>query len=97
MLSSMRRVLASLAFLFVIGCGGATTTEDVAKDEVNVDSLLTVMAERYDDLCARRKMAYRELDPDRRRELLQSNDAECKALRDSLDLLLLYREESKTK
>lgn len=99
MLSSMRGVLVSIALLLAAGCGGggATTTEAAAEKSLNIDSLLEAMAERYDDLCARRKVAYNEQDPVLRRELLERNDAECRALRDSLEVVLLYREQSKTK
>ena len=66
--------------------------ETVAQERVNVDSLLVVMAERYDVLCAERKVAYREHDPERRRGLLECNDAACKALEDSLRWVMEYRD-----
>ena len=99
MLSSMRGVVVSMGLLLAVGCGGggAAPSEVVTEEVINVDSLLEKMAERYDDLCARRKMAYMEQDLELRRELLERNDAECKALRDSLDWVLSYREETKTK
>ena len=70
--------------------------ETVAQERVNVDSLLVVMAERYDVLCAERKVAYREHDPERRRELLECNDAACKALEDSLKWVMSIRDRDLT-
>ena len=94
MLSSMRAVLLSIALILSVGCGnrGTTTVETTAEEVVNVDSLLDVMAVRYDRLCAERKMAYSERNPERRRELLECNDAACKALDDSLRWVREYRE-----
>lgn len=94
MLSRMRRALSLIALVFVVGCGGrgANRVEIAAEEVVNVDSLLVVMAERYDELCAERKVAYRERDPERRRELLERNDAACKALEDSLRWVMEHRD-----
>ncbi len=86
MLSSMRRALLITTLLLVVGCDGRTTTTTaVAHEEViNVDSLLEVMDARYNQLCAERKVAYSERDPELRREFLERNDAACRALDDSL-------------
>ena len=72
MSSSMRRALLITTLLLVVGCGGRTTTTTaVAHEEiVNVDSLLTVMAVRYDALCEDRKVAYSERDPELRQAIL---------------------------
>ena len=96
MLSSMRRTLVLTSLLLFVGCAGngaPTTTEEIVVEEViNVDSLLAVMDARYNQLCAERKAAYRERDPELRRELLERNDAECKALDDSLRRVISIRE-----
>ncbi len=98
MLSRMPRRLLIIALLFVVGCGGrgASMAETAAQERVNVDSLLVVMAERYDVLCAERKVAYREHDPERRRELLERNDAACKALEDSLKWVISIKDRDLT-
>ena len=49
---------------------------------------------RYNQLCAERKAAYSEHDPELRRELLERNDAACKALDDSLRWVMNYRKET---
>ena len=86
MSSSMRRALLITTLLLVVGCDGRTTkTTAVAHEEViDVDSLLEVMDARYNQLCAERKVAYSERDPELRREFLERNDAACRALDDSL-------------
>ena len=92
----MRRTLVLTSLLLFVGCAGngaPTTTEEIVVEEViNVDSLLAVMDARYNQLCAERKAAYRERDPELRRELLERNDAECKALDDSLRRVISIRE-----
>ena len=93
MSSSVLRALLLTASLFVVGCGsGVATTESVVVEEsVNVDSLLDVMAVRYDALCEERKEAYGERDAELRRQLLERNDARCRALDDSLRWVLSLR------
>ena len=94
MSSSMRRALLITTLLSVVGCGGRmTTTTAVAHEEiVNVDSLLEVMDARYNQLCAERKVAYSERDPELRREFLERNDAACKDLDDSLKWAMSLKE-----
>ena len=96
MLSSMYRRLLLALSLLAVGCGGSGSTSATAavddtsyvdmvdEDSGGADSLLNVMEVRYNQLCAERKMAYSERDPKLRRELLERNDAACKALEDSL-------------
>ena len=97
MLSSMLRTLAIASLLLVGCCGGAAPSADaeehVEERVINVDSLLAVMDVRYNQLCAERKAAYSERDPELRRELLERNDAACKALDDSLRWVMNYRKE----
>ena len=92
----MLRTLVIASFLLFVGCAGngaPTATEEIVVEEViNVDSLLAVMDVRYNQLCAERKAAYSERDPEVRRELLERNDAACKALDDSLCRVMVYRE-----
>lgn len=94
MSSSMRVSLLLVALILAVGCGGrgATTAEIVAEEVVDVDSLLDVMAERYDALCEERKVAYSERDPELRQQLLERNDAQCRALDDSLKWAMSLRE-----
>ena len=96
MSSSMLRTLVIASFLLFVGCAGngaPTATEEIVVEEViNVDSLLAVMDVRYNQLCAERKAAYSERDPEVRRELLERNDAACKALDDSLRRLISIRD-----
>ena len=88
MLSSMPKTLIVALLLLFVGCAGngapTATEETVVEEIINVDSLLEVMDARYNQLCAERKVAYSERDPELRRELLERNDAACKALDDSL-------------
>ena len=97
MLSSMPRALLISSLIFVAGCGGrgatATTNmeEVVVEEAVNTDSLLNVMEVRYNQLCAERKVAYSERDHELRRELLERNDAACKALDDSLRWVIDFK------
>lgn len=82
----MRRALLITTLLLVVGCDGRTTTTTAVTHEevIDVDSLLEVMDARYNQLCAERKVAYSERDPELRREFLERNDAACRALDDSL-------------
>lgn len=93
MLSSVLRALLLTASLLVAGCGGsgAATECVVAEERVNVDSLLDVMEVRYNQLCAERKAAYSERNPEIREELLERNDARCRALDDSLRWVMSLR------
>lgn len=88
MLSSMPKTLLIASLILSVGCAGngapTTTEETVVEEIINVDSLLEVMDAHYNQLCAERKVAYSERDPELRRELLERNDAACKALDDSL-------------
>ena len=96
MSSSMLRTLVIASFLLFVGCAGngaPTATEEIVVEEViNIDSLLAVMDVCYNQLCAERKAAYSECDPEVRRELLERNDAACKALDDSLRRLISIRD-----
>lgn len=93
MSSSVLRALLLTASLLVAGCGGSGVATDnvVAEERVNVDSLLGVMEVRYNQLCAERKAAYSERNPEIRRELLERNDARCRALDDSLRWVMSLR------
>lgn len=97
MLSSMLRTLIITSLLLFVGCAGngaPTATEEIVVEEViNVDSLLAVIDVRYNQLCDQRKAAYSEHDAELRRELLERNDAACKALDDSLRWVMNYRKE----
>lgn len=93
MSSRGHRLLLILSLLLTLGCSSsATPTETTEEVKVNVDSLLGVMAERYDRLCAERKIAYSEGDPRVRQQLLEQNDRECRALQDSLEWVMSYRD-----
>ena len=98
MLSSMPKMLIVASLLFVGCCGGAAPSADaeehVEERVINVDSLLDAMDVRYNQLCAERKAAYSEHDRELRRELLERNDAACKALDDSLRWVMNYRKET---
>lgn len=95
MLSSMPKTLIVASFILAVGCGSATptaNTEELVEERIiNADSLLEAMDVRYNQLCAERKAAYRERDPELRRELLERNDAECKALDDSLRWVIDFK------
>lgn len=94
MSSSMLRALLLTASLLVAGCGGSgATTECVVAPQksLNVDSLLGVMEVRYNQLCAERKAAYSERNPEIREKLLERNDARCRALDDSLRWVMSLR------
>lgn len=94
MSSRGHRLLLIPSLLLSLACGSSAATAEVAEEEiVNVDSLLDVMAERYDRLCAERKIAYSEGDLEVRRQLLEQNDRECRALQDSLGWVMSYREQ----
>ena len=97
MLSSMLRTLIITSLLLFVGCAGngaPTATEEIVVEEViNVDSLLAVIDVRYNQLCDQRKAAYSEHDAELRRELLERNDAACKALDDSLRWVMNYIKE----
>ena len=97
MLSRLRARLL-IALLFVVGCGGSgvtTAAEEVVEESVlNADSLLVVMDVRYNQLCAERKVAYSERNPELRRELLERNDAASKALDDSLRWVMSLKKDS---
>lgn len=93
MSSRGHRLLLIPSLLLTLACGSSvTTTESIEEETVNVDSLLGVMAERYDRLCAERKIAYSEGDPRVRQQLLEQNDRECRALQDSLEWVMSYRD-----
>ena len=96
MSSSMRRTMVITSLLLFVGCAGngaPTTTEEIVVEEViNVDSLLDVIDVRYNQLCDQRKAAYSEHDAELRRELLERNDAACKALDDSLRRVISIRD-----
>lgn len=87
----MRRALLFVAFVFAAGCGGNSVSSSV-EQSINVDSMIRVMAVRYDALCYERKSAFAERDPEVRRELLEQNDIACRALQDSLQWILSLRE-----
>ena len=96
MLSSMPKTLIVALLLLFVGCAGnsgapTATEETVVEEIINVDSLLEVMDARYNQLCAERKAAYSERDPELRRELLERNDAACKALDDSLRWVIDFK------
>ena len=95
MLSSMPKTLIVALLLLFVGCAGncapTATEETVVEEIINVDSLLEVMDARYNQLCAERKVAYSERDPELRRELLERNDAACKALDDSLRWVIDFK------
>lgn len=97
MLSSMLRTLIITSLPLFVGCAGngaPTATEEIVVEEViNVDSLLAVIDVRYNQLCDQRKAAYSEHDAELRRELLERNDAACKALDDSLRWVMNYIKE----
>lgn len=99
MLSSMLKTLLIASLILFVGCAGngvPTPAEEVVAEEViNVDSLLEVMDARYNQLCAERKAAYSERDAELRQELLERNDAACKALDDSLCWVVNYKKEVK--
>lgn len=96
MLSRLRARLLIASLLFALGCTGSGTPiaaeEVVGESVLNVDSLLVVMDVRYNQLCAERKAAYSERNPELRRELLERNDAACKALDDSLRRVISIRD-----
>ena len=97
MLSSMLRTLIITSLPLFVGCAGhgapMATEEIVVEEVINVDSLLDVIDVRYNQLCDQRKAAYSEHDAELRRELLERNDAACKALEDSLRWVMNYRKE----
>ena len=99
MLSSMPKTLIVASFILAVGCGSATpaanTKELVEERIINADSLLEAMDVRYNQLCAERKAAYSERDAELRQELLERNDAACKALDDSLCWVVNYKKEVK--
>ncbi len=98
MLSRLRARLLIASLLFALGCTGSGTpiaAEEVVEESVlNVDSLLVVMDVRYNQLCAERKAAYSERNPELRRELLERNDAASKALDDSLRWVMSLKKDS---
>lgn len=108
MLSSVYRRFLLVASLLAVGCGGSGNTSTagtmttiaeitpsadvVAEGGSETDMLLEAMAQRYDELCAERKAAYSERDPELRRELLERNDVACRALDDSLKWVMSLKE-----
>lgn len=96
----MLRTLVIASFLLFVGCAGngapTASKEIVVEEVINVDSLLEVMDARYNQLCAERKVAYSERDPELRREFLEHNDAACRALDDSLRRLISIRDRGLT-
>jgi hypothetical protein len=90
----MQRIIITAALLFT-ACGNTTeesSTPVCDEVSVNVDSLLDIMAMRYDTLCYERKAALAERDSTTREELLRVNDAACRDFEDSLQVLLSLRE-----
>lgn len=87
----MRKTLLFCALILAVGCGGKGSPES-AEQQINVDSMIRVLAVRYDAVCQERKAAFAERDPEVRKQLLDRNDRASLALQDSLKWLMSLRE-----
>lgn len=87
----MRKTLLFCALILAVGCGGKGSQKS-AEQQINVDSMIRVLAVRYDAVCQERKAAFAERDPEVRKQLLDRNDRASLALQDSLKWLMSLRE-----
>ena len=96
MVAVLRYTAVLLLLTLAIGCGvgGSSVADYEAEGKQhndivpNRDSLLQMLALRYDVLCEERRRAYGEQDSLRRAELLRLSDERCKAFADSLEYVV---------
>ena len=75
----MRKLLLAILFALIeVGCGSVGVERVAMEETINVDSMIKVMAARYDCLCMERKAAFAQHDMEVRRELLEQNDRACR-------------------
>ena len=87
----MRKIILFCALILAVGCGGKGSQKS-AEQKINVDSMIKVLAVRYDAVCKERKAAFEERDPELRKQLLDRNDRASLSVQDSLKWLMSLRE-----